>query len=93
MGILSIITFLSPSLENYWGGGQAPPGPSPGYNTVTTQKPTKNVYICIYIYIYIYIYIHIYIYIYIYTYIYIYIYIHIYIYIYIYTENTAQTEQ
>ena len=34
MGISSIINFLSPSLENYWGGGGAgPPGPSPGYGT------------------------------------------------------------
>ena len=30
MGISSIITFLSPALENYWGGG----GGSPGYGTV-----------------------------------------------------------
>ena len=28
MGISSIITFLSPALENYWGGGGgAPPHP------------------------------------------------------------------
>ena len=33
MGISSIITFLSPSLENYW-GAPGPPGHSPGYGTV-----------------------------------------------------------
>ena len=37
MGISSIITFLSPSLENYW-GAPGPPGPSPGYGTVVACK-------------------------------------------------------
>ena len=35
MGILSIITFFSPSLQNYWGGA-GPPDPSPGYGSDNT---------------------------------------------------------
>ena len=41
MGISSFITFLSPSLKNYWEGGG---GASPGYGTdlMTNREDTDN---------------------------------------------------